>query len=103
MVSGGYTLAYPGSVPGLAAALRRAMFSLGRCLLRVISRHDIVELRCPLFPRKRTLSGNLCTSALGQKLTFGRHRCLKRGYIAYLAWACAIWPTSLAQSISIAA
>lgn len=27
MVSGGYTLAYPGSVPGLAAALRRAMFS----------------------------------------------------------------------------
>jgi len=22
--------------------------------------HPPVELRCPLFPRKRTLSGNLC-------------------------------------------
>jgi hypothetical protein len=50
---------------------REARGESGHCFHRqtrplwVKSRHDIIELRCPLFPRKRTLSGNLCTSALG--------------------------------------
>jgi hypothetical protein len=45
---------------------------MDQCPLWVISGHERVNLRCPLYPQKRTLTGDSWISALCQKQTLRR-------------------------------
>ena len=46
--------------------------------VRFGSKADVMKLRCPLYPQKRTLVSAFWMSALGQKRTFKSQRALKK-------------------------
>jgi len=45
-----------------------------RCPLWVISGHDVIKSRCPLYPQKRTFAERIGMSALCHKLTHAPHQ-----------------------------
>ena len=55
-----------------------------QCRLWVKSRHDALNSRCPLYPRKRTLAETVVMSALCQKRTSGKlsQRCCQHSKAA---------------------
>jgi len=52
---------------------------VGECPLWVISGHDVIKSRCPLYPQKRTSVNAIAMSALCQKRTL-RSAAIDRTY-----------------------
>ena len=97
-----------GSVRGRSAMIVPTA-SIRPCLLRVIFDASSTRKPLPRLPRKPTFACTATSDAVaicghaGETINLAAWSDRRPVYLAfYLALACAIWPTSLAQSISIA-